>query len=452
MKKVVGVLLLAVLALNIQAGKTIHIPKDAKNISDGLEKAEPGDTVFVSKGTYRENVALKDQVALIGESVKGTVIQGNKRGAVVKGADNAVIRNFTIKDGAKGILCENVTMLIEYNYVCDNKETGIHCLVTLPMIRNNVVYRNGWTGIFCETVKSLRTLIEHNVVGENGYSGIMLAGNSQVILQNNVFIGNKQFGIWVNEGARRSRIICNDFYMNRTPYNYYAQVDKTNLAVDPGYVSSGGPFGEAEFFAGGAAILKGKGKDGRDIGLISEAEMIQRGQDADNDGVPDDKDKCVSIPEDKDGFQDDDGCPDFDNDNDGLYDSQDKCPDQAEDMDGFDDKDGCPDPDNDKDGIPDASDVCPNNAETVNGYKDNDGCPDEVPKGGEVETGQAQQPAGKEAPAAVKQEPAPAGTAPAAAAVPAKAQKPAAADTSKKAAPAAGTTKKSKAKKPEPEL
>jgi OOP family OmpA-OmpF porin len=101
--------------------------------------------------------------------------------------------------------------------------------------------------------------------------------------------------------------------------------------------------------------------------------------DNDNDGIPDKLDKCPNDPEDKDGFEDDDGCPDLDNDKDGVPDSLDKCPNEPEDKDGFEDQDGCPDPDNDKDGIPDALDKCPNQPETINHYKDEDGCPDEIP-------------------------------------------------------------------------
>jgi len=102
-------------------------------------------------------------------------------------------------------------------------------------------------------------------------------------------------------------------------------------------------------------------------------------KDTDGDGILDSADKCPTEPEDKDGFQDDDGCPDLDNDGDGIPDAQDKCPNEAEDKDGFQDDDGCPDPDNDGDGIPDAQDKCPNQPETVNNYQDEDGCPDEVP-------------------------------------------------------------------------
>ena len=48
------------------------------------------------------------------------------------------------------------------------------------------------------------------------------------------------------------------------------------------------------------------------------------------------------MPEDIDGFEDDDGCPDLDNDNDKIPDLKDRCPDQAENYDGIDDEDGCP--------------------------------------------------------------------------------------------------------------
>jgi OOP family OmpA-OmpF porin len=82
--------------------------------------------------------------------------------------------------------------------------------------------------------------------------------------------------------------------------------------------------------------------------------------DTDADGVPDSSDSCVLEPEDKDNYLDDDGCPDIDNDLDGIPDSADKCPNDAEDPDGYQDEDGCPDLDNDGDTVPDLKDQCPN--------------------------------------------------------------------------------------------
>ncbi|HEY0195276.1 MAG TPA: OmpA family protein [Kofleriaceae bacterium] len=92
--------------------------------------------------------------------------------------------------------------------------------------------------------------------------------------------------------------------------------------------------------------------------------------DMDGDGILDNVDKCPREPEDKDGFEDEDGCPDLDNDKDGIPDAVDKCPNEPEDKDGFEDEDGCPDPDNDKDGIADVDDKCP----MVPGIPP-DGCP-----------------------------------------------------------------------------
>jgi outer membrane protein OmpA-like peptidoglycan-associated protein len=118
-------------------------------------------------------------------------------------------------------------------------------------------------------------------------------------------------------------------------------------------------------------------------------------KDTDQDGTPDDIDRCPLDPEDRDGFQDEDGCPDADNDGDGMVDKADACPNEPgaiesrgcpvldRDGDGVgDDKDACPAvaglkvlggcPDTDQDGLPDNEDKCPDRA----GAKENGGCPD----------------------------------------------------------------------------
>lgn len=51
-----------------------------------------------------------------------------------------------------------------------------------------------------------------------------------------------------------------------------------------------------------------------------------RTHDRDRDGIPDDVDQCPDLPEDKDGIQDADGCPEDDADGDGIPDDQDACP------------------------------------------------------------------------------------------------------------------------------
>jgi len=89
-------------------------------------------------------------------------------------------------------------------------------------------------------------------------------------------------------------------------------------------------------------------------------EVVRADPDTDGDGLVDSTDQCILEPEDKDGYLDEDGCPEVDNDLDELLDVNDKCPLEAEDRDGFEDLDGCPDPDNDKDTVLDVKDQCPN--------------------------------------------------------------------------------------------
>lgn len=98
--------------------------------------------------------------------------------------------------------------------------------------------------------------------------------------------------------------------------------------------------------------------------------------DRDDDGIPNKYDACINVPEDIDGFEDEDGCPEEDNDKDGILDPVDSCRDRAEDFDGFEDADGCPDLDNDNDGVLDPSDRCVNEPEDLDGWQDFDGCPD----------------------------------------------------------------------------
>ncbi len=99
-------------------------------------------------------------------------------------------------------------------------------------------------------------------------------------------------------------------------------------------------------------------------------------KDRDGDGILDEKDQCPDEPEDFDGWQDEDGCPEPDNDADGVLDKTDQCPNDPEDRDGFEDEDGCAELDNDKDGLNDTIDQCPNEAEDRDNFEDDDGCPE----------------------------------------------------------------------------
>jgi OmpA-OmpF porin, OOP family len=164
------------------------------------------------------------------------------------------------------------------------------------------------------------------------------------------------------------------------------------------------------FLAGaGTSFIEGVGAP--KLRVFAGGAFTNESSDQDNDQIDDDKDQCATAPEDFDGYQDQDGCPDPDNDGDGFADARDKCRNLPETKNGFQDDDGCPDevadrdhdtvpdsedkcpdqggttaiqrkgdfygcPDRDRDGFADKVDKCPEQPEDTDGYQDQDGCPD----------------------------------------------------------------------------
>ena len=98
--------------------------------------------------------------------------------------------------------------------------------------------------------------------------------------------------------------------------------------------------------------------------------------DTDDDGILDPADGCPTVAEDRDEWEDADGCPDPDNDGDQVLDVNDGAPNIPEDRDNFEDSDGVPDPDNDADQVLDADDGAPLDPEDRDGFQDADGVPD----------------------------------------------------------------------------
>jgi outer membrane protein OmpA-like peptidoglycan-associated protein len=192
-------------------------------------------------------------------------------------------------------------------------------------------------------------------------------------------------GIRINTPAGIHLLLAGDFcvspFIENTRYSWEKKDHQYSTSVGPRW---GFHF---QFFREGFLAVQDDDRDGlkndvdrcpKDPEDLDGFEDSDGCPDTDNDkdGIEDAKDKCPNKQEDQDGFEDEDGCPDMDNDGDGLADANDQCPRIAEDFDGFEDANGCPDEDNDKDGIADSLDKCPNDPEDVDKFEDDDGCPD----------------------------------------------------------------------------
>jgi len=176
----------------VSAGTTIHVDDDGlcdgntpcyTTISDGINAASDGDTVYVYNGVYYENVVVNKTLNLIGEDRDSTIIDGGGSGDVVKvSADSVNVSGFRIKNSGPivyydaGLDLRSSNNIIVGNDIQDNNEHGI------------VIYY------------SSNNIVSDNNIIDNGYIGIYLIHSSGNTIQLSLIEGNK-FGIYMSESA-----------------------------------------------------------------------------------------------------------------------------------------------------------------------------------------------------------------------------------------------------------
>ncbi|RLF52015.1 MAG: hypothetical protein DRN11_01800, partial [Thermoplasmata archaeon] len=181
-------------------GKTLYVggdgPGNYSKIQDAINNASDGDTIIVYPGIYYENIIVDKSIRLIGENKETTIIDGMKKGNVIKiSANNVVIKNFTIRKGYKkwylssGILINSSYNSIYNCNICSN-EYGISVAGNgYNRIEECHVYFNNYTGIL---LSSPNNIIRNCKIYKNE-KGIESAPNN-TILSCEIF-GN-EYGIW----------------------------------------------------------------------------------------------------------------------------------------------------------------------------------------------------------------------------------------------------------------
>jgi hypothetical protein len=218
--------------------------------------------------------------------------------------------------------------------------------------------------------------VRGKLIGQLDTGRLSFGANAGVILRKPRTIYDSTIGQQLTWGVAGAARITERFSLVAEGYGRAGlpgfALDASPLEIEGGlrfYATSS----VAVLVGGGTGLIKGIGSpESRFFVSIGYAPDVR---DSDGDGIPNGRDKCPAVAEDKDGFEDDDGCPDDDNDGDHRPDAADKCPNEAEDLDGFEDDDGCPELDNDKDGIADLEDKCPLEAEDGQPPYPKDGCP-----------------------------------------------------------------------------
>lgn len=95
---------------------------DYTSIQEAVNNALEGSTIYVKRGEYKEIIEIKKGINLIGEDKESTIINpisGDNKYAVLLSGSSSTIRNFTIKNGGKGIYTSAIRVISDGNEIVD---------------------------------------------------------------------------------------------------------------------------------------------------------------------------------------------------------------------------------------------------------------------------------------------------------------------------------------------
>ncbi len=234
------------------AAERIRVPADHASIQEAIDAAVDGDSVLVSRGTYREHLRIEDKRLVIA-SVDGaggaatTRIDGGKTGRVVEfngsEVDGSLLVGFTLIRGTAsiggGVLCNRAAPIIANceilrctaNKIGGTAGGGIHAEYAAPVLVDCHVDRNssalgsgGGLGLVNSDATILRCLIEGNSEenqggDQPGGGGIAVCGGT-VTIAASIVRGNYSSGIFAHGyGTRlilRNCILGSNGFYGRT--------------------------------------------------------------------------------------------------------------------------------------------------------------------------------------------------------------------------------------------
>jgi parallel beta-helix repeat protein len=211
-------------------------------IQSAINAAGNGDTIFVYKGTYNENIIVNKQVSLVGENKFTTIIDPQGSGTVVTiQSDWVNVTRFTITNSsARGVYILNRDHIrIEDNIIYNHPSRGVelNSLCDNVTIANNFIDNSGW-GIVLSGSNTDNLILNNKL--SNHLIGIYLwSSNSNNTIMGNTISNNSAsfYSIYLLSSSN-NRIYQNNFINNPFP----AYDDSTNQ-WDMGYPTGGNFWG-----------------------------------------------------------------------------------------------------------------------------------------------------------------------------------------------------------------
>ena len=209
---------------NLNTSRTYSAIQAAINAPETLD----GHEILVASGTYYEHVNVSKSVSLIGEDHDTAIIDGDGTGKVVYvSADNVVIRNFTIRNGAFGVWLSNSSS----SKIIGNKlQDGAYGLRLYDSSNSEVIGNeiSGYTWFGVEIKESGNSTLRNNRMVKNKYN-FGVNGNSLSDFLNDIDISNTVDGNSIRYliNQHNTTIDASTFH----ELGYLGIVNSTNITV-----------------------------------------------------------------------------------------------------------------------------------------------------------------------------------------------------------------------------
>ena len=171
-----------------------------KTIKQAMKEAKKNTEIHVAKGTYKENVEMKNDTEIYGEDKDDVIIEAsNDDEPVVTMEDDTVINKVTLKKGSYGVkVYDKAEVSIIDCIIKDNKKDGIYIKEDSVKesrrvsISENEIKNNDMAGIY----SGRRSLsIVDNDISDNDGDGIDIEKGSNAWIADNRINGNDKSGM-----------------------------------------------------------------------------------------------------------------------------------------------------------------------------------------------------------------------------------------------------------------
>lgn len=204
----------------------VDVQGSISTVQEGINRAQPHDTLFIKKGTYREfDIEIDKPLTLIGE--EGSIIDGEKKGFVfIITADSVTLKKLEVRNSSSGFIKDFAGIIVE---------NANHTVLEQLTLTNN------YFGIY--VARSQGIIIRDNLITASGQretssgNGIHLWSSENVHITNNVVTGHRD-GLYlqfaknatITHNTSRDNIRYGIHFMYSDSCHYEANIFRNNGA------------------------------------------------------------------------------------------------------------------------------------------------------------------------------------------------------------------------------